>query len=405
MEDHYGNIISSLTQKNDKKIVLLVMDGLGDCDNGDKGTALEIAKTPNLDALAENSALGLIHPAAPAITPGSGPGHLGLFGYDPLIYTIGRGVLSALGVEFPLEKNDVAARLNFCTLDKDGKVTDRRAGRIPTEKNKELIQRVNDQIKPPADREVLFQTESEHRALLVLRGKNLTNEVGDTDPQQLGVEPLDPARDPYGSSTTTGIVKNLLDQVREILSGEEKANFMLTRGFARLPDWPTFSEKYKLDPAAVAGYPMYRGISRLLGIEVKSEAKSAEDVCKDVVRVKQDHDFVFGHFKYTDKTGEDGDLDAKVKVIEEMDVAIKTIMDDMPDVLIVTGDHSTPPVLKSHSWHPVPVLMHAPYLRKGKEKQAFDEVHCRYGELGTFYARELMPLAMAHAGKLAKYGA
>jgi 2,3-bisphosphoglycerate-independent phosphoglycerate mutase len=405
MEDIYGNLVSSLVRENEKKIVMLVLDGLGGCDNNDRGSALEIAKTPNLDSLAEKSALGLAHPVAPGITPGSGPGHLGLFGYDPFVYSIGRGVLTALGIDFPLQKGDVAARLNFCTVDRKGKIADRRAGRISTVKNKELIKLITENIVAPPNSKVFFETVSEHRALLVIRDTKLSDYVGSTDPQQTGVPPLDPGRKPYENSKTAIIVKDLMDQLSYILGEEDKANFMLARGFAMLPEWPGFKERYKLNAAAVAGYSMYRGISRLFGFDLVSDAKSAEDVCRDMVKASKDHNFVFGHYKYTDVAGEDGDLDAKIKSIEEMDKAIKLLMNDMPDVLIVTGDHSTPPSLKSHSWHPVPVLMHAPFLRRGTVKQSFNENSCRHGELGIFYAKELMPLALAHTGKLMKYGA
>ncbi len=404
MEDIYGNLISSLAQPNDKRIVFLILDGLGDCDNNGRGTALQIAKIPNFDKLARESALGQIHPVAPAITPGSGPGHLGLFGYDPVVYQVGRGVLSALGVEFPLKAGDVAARLNFCTIDKDGRVTDRRAGRIPTDVNKKVLQKVKDHIKSPSGVELFFETEAEHRALLVLRGESLDDNVGDTDPQLTGVEPLDPAAGEHVSSRTAKIVNDLLSQIREILKDEEKANFILCRGFAELPKWPMFAERYQVKPAAVAGYPMYRGVSRLLGMPVVSQPTRADDICREAVKAMKEHTFVFAHYKYTDKTGEDGDIDAKVEVIEDMDKALPILLEGKPDVLVITGDHSTPPSIKAHSWHPVPVLMKAPFLRGGFSDK-FDEITCRTGELGTFYAKELMPLAMAHAGKLQKFGA
>lgn len=404
MKDLYGNTIQSLAQVNEKRIVLLVMDGVGDCSNDGKGTALQMADTPNMDSLAKKSALGLAYPVAPGITPGSGPGHLGLFGYDPLIYEVGRGVLSALGIDFDLQKQDIAARLNFCTLDEEGNVTDRRAGRIPTEENERLVRKIKENLKPEKDTDVFLETVSEHRALLVIRGDNLTDELGDTDPQATQVPPLDPDRDPYGTSHTTGIVKDLLKQIREILKDEKKANFILTRGFSKIPEWPSFSARYQLNPTAVAGYPMYKGIARLLGMEIFSEPKKASDICHDVADAMKDHTFVFGHFKYTDKTGEDGDLAGKIKVIEEMDRGLPQLLQARPDVLIITGDHSTPPSMKSHSWHPVPVLMFAPFLRGGSPAE-FNELSCRNGELGTIYAREIMPLAMAHAQKLKKFGA
>jgi len=404
MEDTYGNLISLLAAENDKRIVLLVMDGIGDCDNDGNGTALQQAKTPNLDALAAKSALGLSVPIATGVTPGSGPGHLGLFGYDPLIYKVGRGVLSALGIEFRLTPRDVAARLNFCTVDKAGNVTDRRAGRIGDDENKRVLAKVRENIKLPAGVEVLFETVAEHRALMVLRGDGLDDNIGETDPQVTGAAPLSPTRPPHDSSGTAAIVEDVINQVKAILADEPKANMILARGFAMFPNWPTFAERYKLNPAAVAGYPMYRGVARLVGIPVVSQPTSAQDICAETVKAMADHTFIFSHFKYTDKTGEDGDLPGKIRRIEEMDAALPTLLAGNPDVLIITGDHSTPPSLKAHSWHPVPVLMKAPHLRGG-DGAPFDEVHCRSGQIGTITAKELIPLAMAHAGKLEKFGA
>ena len=411
MEDTYGNLISSLAKANDKRIVLLVMDGVGDCDNAGGGTALQQARTPNLDALASRSALGLHLPVAVGVTPGSGPGHLGLFGYDPLVYKVGRGVLSALGIDFPLTELDVAARLNFCTVDADGNVTDRRAGRISDEENRRVLEKIRAKLAPPPGVEVLFETVAEHRALMVLRGDGLDDNVGDTDPQATGVAPLAANRPPHNGSKTAGIVKQIIGRVRDILADEPKANMILARGFARFPDWPKFSDRYKLTPSAVAGYPMYRGVARLVGIPVVAQPTTAEDICKETAKALADYNFIFAHFKYTDKTGEDGDLPGKIARIEEMDAALPALLSPepaeglaaKPDVLMITGDHSTPPSIRAHSWHPVPVLMHAPYLRGGDGR--FDEIACRAGQIGTILSRELLPLAMAHAGKLDKYGA
>jgi 2,3-bisphosphoglycerate-independent phosphoglycerate mutase len=377
---------------------------VGDCDNDGAGTALAQATTPNFDALAARSALGLHVPVARGVTPGSGPGHLGLFGYDPLVYKVGRGVLSALGIEFPLTRQDVAARLNFCTLDADGNVADRRAGRIGDDENRRVLGRLREKLTAPEGVEVLLETVAEHRALLVLRGQGLDDEVGDTDPQETGVPPLAPDRPPHDGSRTAKLVAALIEQVRDILSDEPKANMILARGFAKFPDWPTFAERWKVDPVAVAGYPMYRGVARLVGMEVVAEPTTAADICAETAKALAEHTFVFAHFKYTDKTGEDGDLPAKIERIEEMDAALGVLLDAQPDVLVITGDHSTPPSIKAHSWHPVPVLMHAPHLRGG-DGGRFTERDCQAGQLGLLMARELMPLALAHAGKLEKYGA
>jgi len=404
LQDAYGNLISSLARTTDSRIVLLVMDGIGDCDNDGKGTALQQARTPNLDRLASRSALGLLLPIATGVTPGSGPGHLGLFGYDPLVYVVGRGVLSALGIEFRLESRDVAARLNFCTLDADGNVTDRRAGRITDDENRRVVKKVLDALVPPAGVEVFCQTVAEHRALLVLRGDGLDDDIGETDPQAVGVPPLTANRPPHDASPTAAAVAGIIDQVRSILADEPAANMILARGFAKFPDWPRFPDRYKLDPAAVAGYPMYRGVARLVGIPVVAQPTTAADVCAETAKALTEHTFIFAHFKYTDKTGEDGDLPGKIARIEEMDAALPALIEADPDVLLVTGDHSTPPSLKAHSWHPIPVLMKAPHLRGG-DGGRFDEVTCRAGQIGTICSKELLPLAMAHAGKLEKFGA
>lgn len=404
MEDIYGNLIGSLAQPNDSRICLLVMDGIGDCDNDGKGTALQQARTPNLDKLADESALGLSVPIDTGITPGSGPGHLGLFGYDPLVYKVGRGVLSALGIEFGLTPRDVACRLNFCTVDADGNVTDRRAGRIGDDENRRVLQRIRDELEPPRGVEVLFETVSEHRALMVLRGDDLDDNIPDTDPQRTGVPPLDPTQET--DSPTAKIAQGIIEQVGRILSDEKQANMILARGFAKFPDWPRFPDRYQLKPAAVAGYPMYRGVARLVGIDVVSQPTSAEDVCAEAGKALAEHTFVFAHFKYTDKTGEDGDLPAKIQRIEEMDAALPKLLAAKPDALVITGDHSTPPSLKAHSWHSVPVLMKAPSLRGGDGNgKGYNEVNCRFGQIGTIPAKQLLPLAMAHTGKLEKYGA
>jgi 2,3-bisphosphoglycerate-independent phosphoglycerate mutase len=404
LQDNYGNLISSLVMENDKRIVLLVMDGIGDCDNDGRGTALQLANTPNMDELAIRSALGQHLPVATAVTPGSGPGHLGLFGFDPLVYKVGRGILSALGIEFPVTPRDVAARLNFCTIDANGKITDRRAGRIGDDVNKRVLDKIRQNITHPDGVEVLFETVAEHRALMVLRGDDLDDNVGETDPQAVGLPPLSPTRAPHDDSRTAAIVENVINQVREILADEPQANMIVARGFAKFPNWPTFEQRWKMAPAAVAGYPMYRGVARLVGMNVVSQPTSAVDVCAGIAEAMKTHPFVFGHFKYTDKTGEDGDLDGKVARIEEMDAAIGTLLAADPDVLVITGDHSTPPSMMAHSWHAVPMLMKAPHLRGG-DGMAFNEINCRAGQIGTIMAKEIIPLAMAHAGKLEKFGA
>ena len=393
----------ALNIKNDSKIVLLVADGLGGLPAEPGGpTELEAARTPHLDELAARSTCGLLHPVLPGITPGSGPGHLGLFGYDPLKYIIGRGVLEALGIDFDLGPNDVAARGNFCTVDDAGNITDRRAGRIPTETCVKLVHKLWAIRVEGA--ELFLEPVRDYRFVLVLRARNLGGDVADTDPQTVGAKPLEPvARDP-ASQHTAALAADFIRQAREILKNESPANMLTLRGIARKPPIPTMQEVYGLSAAAIAVYPMYRGLARLVGMDVRPPVK---DLAEQVQALKKDwdsFDFFFVHFKYTDSTGEDGNFEEKVRRTEELDAAIPDIAALSPSVLIVTGDHSTPSLLRSHSWHPVPVLLASPSCRPD-DVNKFGETHCAHGGLGQFEAKFLLPLALAHAGRLQKLGA
>ncbi len=392
-----------LQRQNGSKIVLFVADGLGGLPLEPGGlTELETARTPHLDALARRGTLGLSIPVLPGITPGSGPGHLGLFGYDPLEYQIGRGVLEALGIDFDLGPNDVAIRGNFCTLDAAGRIVDRRAGRISTPQAAPLCEKL-DRIQIPGV-EVFVRHVKEYRLVIVFRGEGLGGDVADTDPQATGVAPLPPtARNPQ-SQRTAEVAAEFLRQAREVLRNDAPANFLMLRGIAKRPPIPTFEEVYGTRAAAIAVYPMYRGLARLVGMDVLDAGQSLDDQCARLASAWQDYDFFFVHFKYTDSTGEDGNFAAKVQRIEELDAAIPRITALKPDVLIVTGDHSTPSKLQSHSWHPVPTLLAAESCRyDGSTK--FGESECRRGGLGQFEARYLMGLALAHAGRLEKFGA
>lgn len=396
--------LSALAEPNESKLLLLVMDGLGGLPREVGGmTELEAARTPHLDGLAGEAICGLHEPVGPGITPGSGPSHLALFGYDPVRYKVGRGVLSALGINFDLEPGDVAARGNFCTVDDDGRVTDRRAGRIPTEKNQELCQILR-QIEIPGV-ELFVETVKEYRFLLVLRGDDLGADLDDTDPQDVGEMPLPPAgRDPR-SKRTAALVQAFTDQARERLADQHPANMVLLRGFSTRPHWPLFGEVFKLRAGAIAGYPMYRGVAKLVGMTaLEGSAEVAEEVgiLHDQWRA---YDFFYLHVKRIDSAGEDGDFDRKVALIEEVDDQIPRIMDLDPDVVIVTGDHSTPSRMRYHSWHPVPALLWSKICRQDTV-QAFSESACLHGGLGPrFPATDLMPLAMANARRLEKYGA
>ena len=394
------DLVKKLAIKNESKIVLCVADGLGGLPLAPGGkTELETAKTPNLDTLAKNGVLGLSTPVLPGITPGSGPGHLGLFGYDPLQFQIGRGVLEALGIDFDLGPNDVAIRGNFCTLNEAGIITDRRAGRIASEIGAKLCAKL-DQIKIPGV-EVFVRPVKEYRLVVVFRGEGLGGNVEDTDPQKTGVAPV--ARD-AASQKTAEIAKAFLAQAREVLKNDAPANFFTMRGIDKRPSIPTFEELYGLRAAAIAVYPMYRGLARLVSMNVLDAGQTLDDQCARLEAVWNDYDFFFLHYKYTDSTGEDGNFPAKVERIEQLDAAMPKITKLGPTVLIVTGDHSTPSKMKSHSWHPVPVLLAADTCRTDAATE-FSESACLQGGLGQFEAKYLMSLAMAHAGRFEKYGA
>lgn len=385
------------------KIVMLVSDGIGGLPMTPGGpTELEAAKTPNLDALAKKGTLGMSIPILPGITPGSGPGHLGLFGYDPLKYPIGRGVLEASGIAFPVGPNDVCIRCNFCTIGPDGKITDRRAGRIPTEESAEVVKTLR-AVKIPGI-EVFVEPVKEHRFVVVFRGEGLGGNVADTDPQKVGFEPLDPVAKDDASKKTAEVAKEFFRQAKEILASQPKANCLTMRGFATKPTLPSYKELYGLNAAAIAVYPMYKGLASLVGMELVGQPKSlAEEI--EVLKENWDkYDFFFVHFKYTDSRGEDGDFDAKVKMIEELDAVVPAIEALGPAALVVTGDHSTPAKMASHSFHPVPTMIVSD-LARPDACTAFSETEANKGGLGHFQAIYLMPLAMAHAGRLEKYGA
>lgn len=397
------DLIRELIVPNTTKIVLLVMDGLGGLSMTEGGpTELEAARTPNLDALAARGMCGLHVPIGPGITPGSGPAHLALFGYDPLKYQIGRGVLEALGVDFDLLPQDLAARGNFCSVDSAGRITDRRAGRIPTEKGAELCALLR-QIELPGV-ELFVQPVKEYRFLLVLRGEGLAEGLTETDPQRVGVPPLPVKAERPEAEATAGLVNEFVAQARQILAGHEPANMLLLRGFAKRPDWPLFPDVFGVRAGAIAVYPMYRGVARLVGMEGVSTGSEIADEFDALATHWDEYDFFFVHVKKTDSAGEDGDFDRKAAVIEAVDGQVPRLMDLEPDVVIVTGDHSTPALLRSHSWHPVPVLLYSPHCRSDGVR-AFSERACVTGGLGQIPATDLMPLAMTNALRLTKFGA
>ncbi len=396
-------LLRSLAVKNARKILLVVLDGLGGIPHKDGKTELEVAYTPNLDELAANSSCGLSIPVLPGITPGSGPAHLSLFGYDPLRYRIGRGILEALGLGMEVKPGDVAVRGNFATL-REGKIVDRRAGRIPTEENKKLIGLLSERIKEIDGVKIILRSGREHRFAMVLRGEGLGDEVSDADPQKEGLPPKMPEAISPSGRKTAEVAGKFMEMATEILKDHPRANTVLLRGFSSHPKIPHMQEIFKLNPVAIATYPMYRGLAQLVGMEVAETGESMEDEINTLRQVWKDYDFFYLHIKKTDSYGEDGDFEKKVKIIEEFDSHLPEILKLEPDVLVITGDHSTPTKLKSHSWHPVPFLLHSPYTFKDGIRE-FSEISCRRGSLGIFYAVDAMALMLANALRLKKFGA
>ena len=395
--------VTPLIQAADTKILLVVMDGLGGYADAEHGTELEGATTPNLDRLAAEGITGLVEPVGPGITPGSGPGHLGLFGYDPERFELGRGALSAAGLDFELRPGDVAARGNLCTLSADGTVADRRAGRLPDNEAAAVVAKLQDGVHLDGA-EVFFRHEREHRLLVVLRGAGLDPALTDTDPQHEGVAPLDPQPLEPEAKHTAELVTDLVAQAQRALADEAKANGVLLRGFDTQRELPGFGERYGLRAAAVAVYPMYRGIARLLGMDVLGRPTTLADELQILRQAWPDYDYFFLHHKGTDSAGEDGDRSRKIAAIEQLDAVVPDLRALGPDVIAVSGDHSTPTQMAAHSWHPVPALLWSE--RCGRDEvDRFGERWCRRGGLGLRPTKDLMAVMLANAGRLQKYGA
>ncbi|MFO1475236.1 MAG: 2,3-bisphosphoglycerate-independent phosphoglycerate mutase [Verrucomicrobiota bacterium] len=402
-------LYSELTLKTKSKLALLVMDGLGDIATRSQGnmTPLEAASTPNLDKLARESAQGRMIPVAPGITPGSGPGHLGLFGYDPLEFQVGRGVIEALGLGVELQPGDVCARANFATLDNKGIVTDRRAGRIPTETCEKLCAMLSAKVKKIGDTDVIIQPGKEHRFVVVFRGKGLQGPLTDADPNREGFAiPAVKPRDPKNAKQVkmAGLIADFYKAALPIIAKEHPANGFLMRGIAHQPDIPLFQDRYLLKPACLAVYPMYKGLAQLVGMKKIEGPQTIKEQFERYLAEYDNFDFFFIHFKYTDKYGEDGNFEAKKKAIEEFDAALPIFLKKKPDVIAITGDHSTPCAVKGHSWHPQPVLLHS--ALSGTDKlERFTETGANIGSLGVFDAKFLIRLMQANAKMFDKFGA
>ena len=402
-------LYSELTLKTNAKLVLVVLDGLGDIATKEQNylTPLEAASTPNLDALSKDSAQGRMIPVAPGITPGSGPGHLGLFGYDPLEFQVGRGVIEALGLGVELKPGDVCARANFATFNAKGIVTDRRAGRIPTEACETLCAMLSAKVKKFGDTQVIIRPGKEHRFVVVFRGKGLEGPLTDADPNREGFAiPTVKPRDPKNSrqKKMAKLVAEFYKAALPIIAKEKPANGFLMRGIAHQPEIPLFEERYQLKPACLAVYPMYKGLAQLVGM---AKIEGPQSIAEQFERYLTDYDkfdFFFIHYKYTDKAGEDGNFAAKKKAIEDFDAALPILLKKRPDVLAITGDHSTPCALKGHSWHPQPLLLHSAV--SGSDKlERFTETGANCGSLGVMEAKYLIRLMQANGKMFDKFGA
>src|SRR6266850_1310549 len=402
-------LYSELTLKTDAKLALLVMDGLGDVATREQGfvTPLEAARTPNLDALANVSAQGRMVPVAPGITPGSGPGHLGLFGYDPLEFQVGRGVIEALGLGLELRAGDVAARANFCTLDQKGIVTDRRAGRIDTSVCEELCALLSDKVKKIGDTQVIIKPGKGHRFVVLFRGKGLEGPLTDADPHREGlpipkVAPVNPKS--VKAKKAARVVAEFYKAALPVIAKRKPANGFLLRGIAHQPAIPSFQERYLLRPACIAVYPMYKGLAQLVGMAKLEGPQTISEQFERYLAEYDNYDYFFIHYKYTDMYGEDGNFDAKKNTISEFDAALPVFLRKKPQVLAITGDHSTPCAIKGHSWHAQPVLLHSP-LSGSDKLQRFTETGANSGSLGVFEAKYLMRLMQANAKMFDKFGA
>jgi len=391
-------------QRTDSKIVMLVVDGLGGLPReSDKRSELQVAHIPNLDNLARASACGLTIPILQGIAPGSGPGHLALFGYDPFKHIIGRGALEAIGVDgVDFVEGDIVARGNFCTVDANNKLVDRRAGRIPSSESEGLCANL-DQIEI-AGMELQIYHVKDYRFVLRLRGKHLSDRLTETDPQRTGVAPLlVKARDPK-AEVTAKAANQFIEQAKTVLSNENKANMVLLRGFSGMPSLPSFSNCLKLKAASIAAYPMYKGLTRICGMDVIPSGDTFSTEVDSLIKQFPSYDFFYIHYKDADAAGEDGNFEAKVTALENLDKYIPKIRALNPDVLIIAGDHATPSIMASHSWHPVPLCLSSPFTL-GEGVDSFDEDSFRNGSLGTMPAVNIMTLALSHARKLTKFGA
>ena len=401
---------------NGSKIILFVIDGVGGLPSPETGlTELETARIPNLDRLAAKGIAGMSIPVAPGVPPGSGVAHLALFGYDPFRYPIGRGAIAAYGVGLDMDEGDMAVRVNFAGFNSSGAVVDRRAGRLPTEKNRELCKLLRSKIKLP-NVETVIETVMDYRSVVIFKGEGLHPHLSDSDPQATGegVFPHEVKALDSKAKYAAGIANSFIKRANEILLGEAKTVVelsegqhigILTRGYADRPEVPRMQDLYGLEKlGAIATYPDYRGVARIVGMDIIYESYEWKGEFDTLKAVFHKYDFIFLHIKKTDSAGEDGNFDGKVQALEEVDRFVPELEALYPDVIIITGDHSTPATYKGHSFHPVPFVLVSKWCRPDSVRR-FCESECQHGALGQFLAAEAMLYALGHAGRIEKFGA
>ena len=404
------------------KVVLVIIDGLGDRPISElkDQTPLEAANTPNLDYFATNGITGIMNAIDVGIRPGSDTSHLAIFGYDPETHYTGRGIFEAAGIGMELKKGDIALRGNFATVTEDLIIVDRRAGRI------ENVSKLADALNGMKIDGVRFFVKAGvmHRAGVVLRGSNLSHMVSDNDPHEVGVKvkqvkALDNTEE---AKFTASVINKFLEEAHKILKEHEvnkkrrkerllEANYILLRGASKLTHFEPFEKKYKLKACCIAGAGLYKGIAKVLGmdvLQVKGATGTANtDINAKFIAAKKalaKYDFVFVHIKYADNYAEDGNVFGKLKFIEKIDDALIHLIGIKDTLIVITADHSTPCKLKAHSGDPVPIVMFGEGVRTDKVKE-FNERSCMQGGLGRIKGKDLMNEILNLIGKAKLYGA
>ncbi|MCK4443355.1 MAG: 2,3-bisphosphoglycerate-independent phosphoglycerate mutase [Thermoplasmata archaeon] len=405
-----------------KKILLIILDGMADRPVAVLGskTPLQAANTPNMDWFAKNGMCGQMDPIAPGVRPGSDTSHLAILGYNPHEVYTGRGPFEAAGVGLPMEHGDIAFRCNFGTIDADGTVRDRRAGRI--RKGTSEIARDLDGM-PIEGVKVIFKEATEHRAVLILRGDGLSPKVTDVDPHAVGVkyhecEALEPE-----AGRTAEIVNEFVERSREILAdhevnkkrlkeGDFPANIILPRGSGVFPHLDSLEERFGIRSAAICGVTLIKGICRVAGMKILDVDGATGGLDTDMIakgkaaiEALESYDFVFLNVKAPDICGHDGDPEGKVKVAERLDMMMSFIRKELRNdvIMAVTSDHSTPVSVRDHAGDSVPLIVYGKDIRVD-EVSSYDEISVTKGILGRIRGSDLIHILLDQSGRAEKFG-